>query len=165
MTSNKPVINCCIQLVLINLNEKIYILLIKKLVHFKQSLNKYIHRSPENFSWNPRSTLWVPLIQNSTFVTSTGTNMAPFRSSAVLSHTPYGITTYNNTQCTQSCVSKLCNRLKAQTATSAHVWLGFNPQATNVIYIYIYIYMEHPFLMFLDHTQRRSTVGRTSLDE
>ena len=28
-----------------------------------------------------------------------------------------------------------------------------------------YIYMEHPFLMFLDHTQRRSTVGRTALDE
>ena len=32
-------------------------------------------------------------------------------------------------------------------------------------YMYIYIYMEHPFLMFLDHTQRRSTVGRTPLDE
>ena len=30
---------------------------------------------------------------------------------------------------------------------------------------YIYIYMEHPFLMFLDHTQRHSTVGRTPLDE
>ena len=28
-----------------------------------------------------------------------------------------------------------------------------------------YIYMEHPFLMFLDHTQRGSTVGRTPLDE
>ena len=28
-----------------------------------------------------------------------------------------------------------------------------------------YIYMEHRFLMFLDHTQRRSTVGRTPLDE
>ena len=28
-----------------------------------------------------------------------------------------------------------------------------------------YIYMEHLFLMFLDHTQRRSTVGRTLLDE
>ena len=28
-----------------------------------------------------------------------------------------------------------------------------------------YIYMEHPFLMFLHHTQRRSTVGRTPLDE
>ena len=25
--------------------------------------------------------------------------------------------------------------------------------------------MEHPFLMFLDHTRRRSTVGRTPLDE
>ena len=36
---------------------------------------------------------------------------------------------------------------------------------TSYIYIYIYIYMEHPFLMFLDHTQRRSTVGRTPLDE
>ena len=33
------------------------------------------------------------------------------------------------------------------------------------IYIYIYIYMVHLFLMFLDHTQRRSTVGRTPLDE
>ena len=33
------------------------------------------------------------------------------------------------------------------------------------IYIYIYIYMEHPFLMFLDLTQRRTTVGRTPLDE
>ena len=33
------------------------------------------------------------------------------------------------------------------------------------IYIYIYIYLEHPFLMFLDHTQRRTTVGRTPLDE
>ena len=28
-----------------------------------------------------------------------------------------------------------------------------------------YIYMEHPFLMFLDHTQRRNTVVRTPLDE
>ena len=28
-----------------------------------------------------------------------------------------------------------------------------------------YIYMEHSFLMFLDHTQRRSTVGRAPLDE
>ena len=28
-----------------------------------------------------------------------------------------------------------------------------------------YIYMEHPFLIFLDHTQRRTTVDRTPLDE
>ena len=33
------------------------------------------------------------------------------------------------------------------------------------IYIYIYIYMEYLFLMFLDHTQLRTTVGRTPLDE
>ena len=32
-------------------------------------------------------------------------------------------------------------------------------------HIYIYIYMECIFLMFLDHTQRRTTVGRTPLDE
>jgi hypothetical protein len=29
---------------------------------------------------------------------------------------------------------------------------------------YIYIYMEHLFLVFLDHTQRRSTVVRIPLD-
>jgi len=28
-----------------------------------------------------------------------------------------------------------------------------------------YIYMERLFLMFLDHTQRRTTFGRTPLDE
>ena len=32
-------------------------------------------------------------------------------------------------------------------------------------YIYIYIYTERLFLMFLDHTQRHTTVGRTPLDE
>jgi len=52
--------------------------------------------------------------------------MAPFRRSDVVSRTPYVVTNCNNTKCTQSCVSKLCNRLKAQTATSAHVRLRFN---------------------------------------
>ena len=33
------------------------------------------------------------------------------------------------------------------------------------IYIYVCIFMEHLFLMFLDHTQWHSTVGRTPLDE
>ena len=28
-----------------------------------------------------------------------------------------------------------------------------------------YVYMKHPFLIFLDHTQRRGTVGRTPLEE
>ena len=49
--------------------------------------------------------------------------------------------------------------LLAPNTVGAHII----PEATNVIYIYIY--MEHPFLMFLDHTQRRTTVGRTLLDE
>ena len=40
-------------------------------------------------------------------------------------------------------------------------WPLVNPEATNVIHIY----MERIFLMFLDHTQRRTTVGRTPLDE
>ena len=44
----------------------------------------------------------------------------------------------------------------------SHIYVTY----TYVTYIYIcHIYMEHPFLMFLDHTQRRSTVGRTPLDE
>ena len=53
--------------------------------------------------------------------------------------------------------------LLAPTTVGARI----NPLATNVIYIYIYIYiyMEHLFLMFLDHIQRRATVGRTPLDE
>jgi len=33
------------------------------------------------------------------------------------------------------------------------------------ICIYIYIYIKRIFLMFLDHTQRRTTVSRTPLDE
>ena len=48
-------------------------------------------------------------------------------------------------------------------ASMLRSYVHFNPYGTNVIYIYIY--MEHLFLMFLDHTQRRSTVGRTPLDE
>jgi len=45
---------------------------------------------------------------------------------------------------------------------------GFEPFKTltlRLLMSYICIYMEHLFLMFLDHTQRRSTVGRTPLDE
>ena len=40
-----------------------------------------------------------------------------------------------------------------------------NALTLRLLMSYIYIYMEHLFLMFLDHTQRRSTVGRTPLDE
>ena len=34
-----------------------------------------------------------------------------------------------------------------------------------LLMLYIYIYMERLFLMFLDHTQRRTTDGSSTLDE
>ena len=47
------------------------------------------------------------------------------------------------------------------------VWNYFGVKNTKLTLrrLMSYIYMEHLFLMFLDHTQRRSTVGRTPLDE
>ena len=44
-------------------------------------------------------------------------------------------------------------------------WIRVKLLTFRLLMSYIYIYMEHPFLMSLDHTQRRSTVGRTPLDE
>ena len=44
-------------------------------------------------------------------------------------------------------------------------WLIYAKLTLRLLMSYIYIYMERIFLMFLDHTQRRSTVGRTPLDE
>jgi hypothetical protein len=38
-------------------------------------------------------------------------------------------------------------------------------KSLTLVLLMSYIYMEHLFLMFLDHTQRRSTVGMTPLDE
>ena len=58
-------------------------------------------------------------------------------------------------------VGRQCERRVMSHPSSIQNLNRINPQATNVIYIY----MEYPFLMFLDHTQRRSTVGRTPLDE
>ena len=56
---------------------------------------------------------------------------------------------------------------KSNTVTVIEV--QFSKEALNLtlrlLMSYIYIYMQHLFLMFLDHTQRRSTVGRTPLDE
>jgi len=45
------------------------------------------------------------------------------------------------------------------------VQLMHNQFALTLRRLMSYIYMEHLFLMFLDHTQRRSTEGRTPLDE
>ena len=58
------------------------------------------------------------------------------------------------------CVLYYCHRVTTQLQLTLRRLMSYI-----YIYIYIYIYMEHPFLMFLDHTQRRSTVGRTPLDE
>ena len=49
-------------------------------------------------------------------------------------------------------------------AVKTRAFLIFSAQLT-LRRLMSYIYMEYPFLMFLDHTQRRSTVGRTPLDE
>ena len=45
-----------------------------------------------------------------------------------------------------------------------HESAEINPQAINVIYIYIYIYGA-PILDVSNYTQRRTTVGKTPLDE
>jgi hypothetical protein len=46
---------------------------------------------------------------------------------------------------------------------------GLPPESVSVVLtlrlLMSYIYMENLFLMFLDYTQRRSTVGSTPLDE
>jgi len=45
---------------------------------------------------------------------------------------------------------------------------AFEDESRNLLTLRLlmsYIYMERIFLMFLDHTQRRTTVGRTPLDE
>jgi len=62
---------------------------------------------------------------------------------------------------------------KAYYANKFSLKLDWSPRNQNSNYggvltlrsLMSYIYMEHLFLMFLDHTQRRSTVGRTPLDE
>ena len=46
-----------------------------------------------------------------------------------------------------------------------HVRIRVKSLTPRLLMSYIYIYMEHLFLMFLDHTRRRTTVGRTPLDE
>ena len=65
------------------------------------------------------------------------------------------------------CVCKLpqCHRFSRLKTDDTDCLLSFLTLRLLMSYIYIYIYMEHLFLMFLDHIQRRSTFGRTPLDE
>jgi len=56
-------------------------------------------------------------------------------------------------------------KLNASTCFERHPLIFRRSMMLTLRRLMSYIYMEHPFLMFLDHTQRRSTVGRTPLDE
>ena len=56
-------------------------------------------------------------------------------------------------------------------STRGNVSRGITPSSTTRVFgeyflkISVHKNSQHPFLMFLDHTRRRSTVGRTPLDE
>jgi hypothetical protein len=63
------------------------------------------------------------------------------------------------------CVAQISSSALSSETPSAQVLPLTLRLLMSYIYIYIYIYMEHLFLMFIYHTQRRSTVGRTPLDE
>ena len=84
--------------------------------------------------------------------------------------------TQNNTATVAiNCVAHDANTLPPGTTSPNHSYIagdrGVKPCLLTLrllmsyIYIYIYIYMERLFLMFLDYTQRRTTVGRTPLNE
>ena len=57
--------------------------------------------------------------------------------------------------------SRICLNVSANLTYKTVLFIGY----LTLRRLMSYIYMKHPFLMFLDHTQRRSTVGRTPLDE
>ena len=68
----------------------------------------------------------------------------------------------NNPHCCVMCMELVCCLTLWRRTTCIYVALW---RSLTLRRLMSYIYMEHPFLMFLDHTQRRSTVGRTPLDE
>ena len=73
---------------------------------------------------------------------------------------------YDNYKIIEPVVTKmLCERNKLDALANLLFLGAFRKTVLTLRRLMSYIYMEHPFLMFLDHTQRRSTVGRTPLDE
>jgi hypothetical protein len=80
-------------------------------------------------------------------------------------------TAYSNCEC--ECVNHLSPKLNPicyLLALIAHDFLHVSrirvkSLTLRLLMSYVYIYMEHLLLMFLDHTQRRTTIGRTPLDE
>ena len=69
-----------------------------------------------------------------------------------------------STESSRATFHDYCEKIRVQQAFTSHIGTGMN-LTLRLLMSYIYIYMEHLFLVFLDHTQRRSTVGRTPLDE
>ena len=57
------------------------------------------------------------------------------------------------------------HQLKSQNPDTVRTVNVSSVTTLNLRQLMSYVYMEHPFLMYLDHTQRRTTVGRTPLDE
>jgi len=94
--------------------------------------------------------------------------------SCILPHIPLQVTTYSvkgsnkhNNQCFNPLNPEL-NPICYLLALLAHHFLHVSRirvKSLTLRLLMSYIYVEHLFLMFLDHTQRRSTVGRTPLDE
>ena len=63
-------------------------------------------------------------------------------------------------------LNPICNLLALLRAHFLHVSrIRVKSLTLRLLMSYVYIYMERLFLMFLDHTQRRSTVCRTPLGE
>ena len=63
-------------------------------------------------------------------------------------------------------LNPICYFLALLTHHFLHVSrIGVKSLTIRQLMSYIYIYMERLFLMFLDNTQRRTTVGRTPPDE
>jgi len=86
--------------------------------------------------------------------TATDTPLKLIQTSAVIALLKYLTYRYHEPECRSS-------RLLLEFITG----VLFRLLALTLRRLMSYIYLEHPFLMFLDHTQRRSTVGRTPLDE
>ena len=88
---------------------------------------------------------------------------------AVAENNIYGLVEYSGIYDFQTLQSRSDDSLLTLRLLMSHTHIYIYMYIYMYIYIciciYIYIYMEHLFLMFLDHTQRRSTVGRTPLDE
>jgi len=128
--------------------------------------------------WRMRIACWLPKAINTHTHTHITCNIHCFSTATVAARTHLNFTFYVHCLCCYKgnlCVEQV-NPLNAElnpicyllALLGAHHFLHVSRIRVKSLTLRLqmsYIYMEHPFLMFLDHTQRRSTVGRTHLDE